>query len=251
MNLRILLIILAIALLIVVTQRQKFSKVANPILFILLLAIFVSLGAIFTRGCRDDGTTDQLVLDFNEATGRKLGSLIAQTYPEGGEVLVLQLFRSRPAEPGQPPPTGVAQLEGLERGFGKTDLRITHGVFDAEPEMIDMLMMGGGPIQEEMFLAAFEQAPGAVAVVSCAGIPYFDSDPLEEMPPIFILSGADLTVCQDLIAEGTVPGGVFFKRGADLKTKPTRGMSVDEIFNLRYLLVTADNLEESLDQIRR
>lgn len=246
---RLLLILLAIALFVVLSQRRKFEKAANPLLALLLLAIFVSLGTIFTRGCRGGGATDQEVLDFNQVTGRKLGELMAESFPDGGEVLVLQLFIPRPGAPLEPPPTGAAQLEGLKRGFGRTGLTATLGTFDAEPEMIDLLRMAAGPPPEEMFLEALEQVPGVVAIVSCAGIPYFESGPPKDLPPIFVLSGADLVVCQDLIAEGTIRGGVFFKRGVDLKTKPTRAMSVDEIFNLRYLLATPDNLEESLSQV--
>ncbi len=245
-----LLILLAVALFIVLSLRRRAPVVANPLLALLLLAIFVSLGAIFTGGLRDDGTTDQEVLDFNHVIGRKLGQYMAQSHPGGGEVLVLQLFIPKPDAPLVPPATGAAQLEGLEKGFGDSGLKATLGVFDAEPEMLDMLRMAPGPLPEEMFLKAFEQAPGAVAVVSCAGIPFFESDPPSGLPPIYILSGADLMACRDLIAGGTVRGGVFFKRGVDLKTKPTRSMSLDDIFGLRYLLATAENLEESLSQLQ-
>ena len=240
-DLKTLLIVFAIALLIVVTQRDRIPRVANPILYSLLVAIFLLLSGIFSRDCGRQ-SSDQGILDFGEVCGGKLGEHIAQAFPEGGEVLVLQLFRGKPAGPGGSSPMAEAQIKGLKRGFGKTGLKSILGTLEGGVEILEVIRMGSGMIPEEMFLQALEQAPQAVAVVSCVGVPVLQSLP-ENLPPIYLLSGADRGTCRSLLSSGVVSAGVFLKSGPDFKTKPNRGMSADEIFNLRYVLVTADALQ--------
>ena len=225
-------IILLIAVIAVFTQRKKAPQAATYIIAALVAAILALQGGAIFRASRGPGPG--LIEEFHEAAGWKLGRYVVEACPSSGKVLVIQTTTRE----GEPVSTAPAQLAGIQKALEGTHLYVTPVSMTFQDAHWDPAMMGGPITRNDAFLAALESEPDAEAVICCVNVPYLLSDPPDRLPPLFLLETGDRFTCEGLMSAGIVHGAVLRRPGVGRGVKPKRGMSPDEIFALRYDLIT-------------
>jgi hypothetical protein len=218
---------------VVFTQRKKAPRAATYIIAVLVAAI---LGLQGWNIISDSGPPGGgLIEEFHEAAGWKLGQYLAERYPDAGEILVIQAVTRE----GTPVPSAPLQLAGIEKAFEGAGRHVNALSMSHADAHQDPMMMGGPVARNDAFVAAVESAPNADAVICCINLPYLQSDPPDDLPPLFLLETGDRLNCQGLIAAGVAQGAVERRLGVGRGAKPKRGLSPEEIFALRYELLTA------------
>lgn len=231
----VILALLLVGIVVAYVKRGQLGEKANLVLGILvaLALLGVVVRAVSGGGKKSAAAVVSEQIAFYRVAGAKLGAAIAAAHPGGGTVLVL-----RGAETVEDlKKIAQARLEGLKQGLG-SGYRVVEATPPEEPgseEMYSIEMI----LPMRLFLKMVETAPDAKAVVSLLGAPAFARGPLPKYPPLYLFEMVDPGMAKDLMGAGAIWGAVLFKDDADWKAKPRRDMSDDEIFNLRYTLVTA------------
>ena len=224
------LLILLVALVGVFWKRQELGDKANPILAALVvIALVVAIMSLSRgRGRRQV----KLEPDFYAAAGEKLGAAIAADIPGGGTVLVIHAGRMNDVYSK----VAAAHIEGLKKGFGNVPFQVVEEGPRPEDEADTVILMEGAlPLNVlQRYLAKVGEV---AAVVSMVGAPEVVGRPPAGLPPIYLLGQVDPAMADELLRTGTIRGAVCYKDDADWKTPPRSDMSLDEIFNLRYVLL--------------
>jgi hypothetical protein len=226
----VLLIIFGIALIVVFIQRNKNPELSKLVMIGLVVVLFILQGIKwFGGGDGEAAERVQITYTFQSAAASILGQQIARDL-DGGKIVLMQTA----------PDTEFARSQeaGLKEGLGDGfSLEIASLM---ESGMDDMMMLEGLGITGDILENVVRDHPGAVALVSAVGIPYFENRPPQNMPPLYILEAPDFGENNDLLSQGTVQALIQYKSDVDWQAKPARGMSKEEIFDLRYTLITAD-----------
>ena len=239
---KILLVAILVMLAILAALRKKAPQPITVAIYALLAVFIVVQGMILARGCRGPGSL--YIPSFNEVAGKALGAVIAEAVPGAGTVVVL-------LQGGAQGPEGAegagfseiqqAQLAGLRAAFQDTSLTVVAIPVEPEMEGLIALMAAGPAITEQQFYGLLLQEPDAVAAISCIGMPPLASQPRSDVPPLYLLEVLQEPEGRHFVEQGLAQGGVFLRSGTDWTLKPKRGMSDDEIFEMRYVLVTPDD----------
>lgn len=215
-------------------QLRQAPQKAKPLVYALLVVVLILVVLKLTGGCSRQAVPFND--DFHSAVGFKLGEEVAKSIPAGSEVLVVHSGRFVPSM------TEVldAQIEGLKRGFGSASYTLVEsGPEEGSDEL--MLMMEDPLIRMSAFVKRLEGHPNAKAVVSFIGAPVLEPGvPVPPLPPLFALGSTDPAMARPLLSRGILRAGVFYKASIDWDAKPTPDMSIDDIFNLRYELITSN-----------
>jgi hypothetical protein len=213
-------------------KRSELGDRASPVLYTLVVLTLVV--SVYSLVARSRPPKVKILTDYHLAAGFKLGEAVAAALPAGGKVVVLHTGTA-----GETIQKVVnAQLEGLKKGFGATPITVVEAgpKTDADTEALYM-MEAQVPI--ELFAKFVNEAPDAKAVVSLLGPPDFGRRAATPLPPLFLLGMIDAPTADDFIRAGLIKAAVCYKDDADWKAEPQRGMSLDEVFNLRYVLRSA------------
>ena len=224
------LIIFGIALIVVFFQRKKNPELSKPLMIGLVVVLFLLQGIKwFGGGGGDTAERIQITYTFQSAAASVLGQQIARDL-DGGTVVLMQTA----------PDTEFAasQVKGLEEGLGGGFSVETASLM--EDGMDDMMALEGLGITSDMLLRVVNDHPDAAALVSAAGMPYFEDRIPRDLPPLYVLEAPDFAEGNDLLRQGVVEACIQYKNDVDWQAKPARGMSKEEIFDLRYTLKTAD-----------
>ena len=243
-------VILLVALGIVAWFRQRSpARALDALLGLLAVASLGSAAIVWRRPQQEVARQVARIERVHEAIGFALGQAVAQTFPQGGDVLVLL-----PGLPANFPKSGMgaSQVKGLQAGFGRVSL---HAVPVGSPatsaaeaqEMQADWSLHGIPLAKinEWFVAR----RGAVAVVAFTVVGAGSQRPLPtQIPPLFA-SGSPILAAgsgdQNLWLDWVRPGGleavVISPSGFDWGQAAAPG-SLPEVFQKCCEIVTPDNV---------
>lgn len=227
MLVKVLLILALIGLVIALFKVRKAPATFLPIAYgLVALVVVLVLVRLFSDRSAPPPPV-RIVMDFPTASGARLGQEIARTVPGGGDILVVVIEED--ADNLEDTLTG-AQVEGLKQGLGEAYRLVIVSPPDEPPFVVTMRM-----------LARLAQAtPEAKAIVSLMGFPDSRDSPARDLPPLFVIDMMPPQAARPLIARGLIRAGVFAKPDADWFAEPPPDMTLDEIFDMRYVLVTGD-----------
>ncbi len=117
----------------------------------------------------------------------------------------------------------------------------------AELMMVVLVALTVLPVQA--FADIQSQHPDAVDIVSTRWVPFLRGGERlpADMPPLFVLeTGEEPEMMADMVQRGIVQAYVSVRPDAQWMQAPERGMSADDILDLRYMLVTQENVREVL-----
>jgi hypothetical protein len=235
MILNILLILSLAGLVFAFLQLRKSPETFQPIAYGLVVIVLVLVGVRMFRSCGGSRPEAQIEPDFYSAATYKIGQEIAKQVPGGGELVVLHAGTFNDVMKK----ILAAQLDGLKKGLGGANFTIVESGPRATTED-EMMMLSEPYIPLQTFAKYAQERPNATAMLSLIGTPMLDAQAAApKLPPLFVIGMVDPEQTKPLFARGVVKAAVFYKVNADWKAKPSRGASLDDVFNLRYELVTA------------
>ncbi len=223
------LLILLAALIGVFWKRRELGESANFILLALVvLTLIVSFYSLF-RGQRPPKA--KLQPEFYTAAGFKIGEAIAADLPQGGTVLVLHAGKLNEML-GK---ISNAYLEGMKKGFGAVSFKMVEDGPSSQNQSDEAIMIDSAiPLDD---LQRFIARAGKVdALVSLLGPPQIFGQRPVNLPPIYLIGQVDDARADGLLRAGIIRAAICYKDNADWKAEPAPGMSLDDIFNLRYVL---------------
>jgi len=223
-------VILALVLLGALYFKKSYPGPCNLLLIILSVLI---LAVSIHRFLRSEG--DALIAQeahFGSALGAVLGKAIAADFPDGAVVAIIQ-----------PAPVAWADREIVYHSTVRAMKRVLAG----DAYSVHILQQASPPdgeplvseyLSEKEFRALLAQVPGVNAVV----LQYIVFEPASQsqsadFPPIYIIAGAEAGIRERLMNEGYVRAMADYRAEADLSTQPARGMTDEDIFNLRFELI--------------
>lgn len=236
----ILLVLLLAAVIIAYTQRGRNPVLARKLMAGMTVVVLVLLGIRWYGGCRDEDVSHAATAGrrFQTAAGYMLGRHVADTVPGGGTILVLQIDPSSAIS--------RAQVGGISQGAGGA-FQVTTDAMGL-PDSDDAMMMDGATLSTEQLAEFIAGNPDADAVITCIGLPFSRRgiefpDP---MPPFFSLEVPDPDVAAQLMHEGILHGFLVYRHDVDWSATAGRRMEMDEIFDMRFKLVTPENYRDVL-----
>jgi hypothetical protein len=219
---------------------------------------------------------------FSHAVGSVLGEKLAGDLPDGGRVLVIQMpvvWYGEGEARTRADATRQAQMQGLREKAGKGRFDFVEARLDAFVPLEQLRVMAlesnrGLPLKAYQTWLA--EVPDAVAVVSFLPlIPSFSPKMLSRIPPLYGVSympadawepllndaGAGggvvvdrkdgdwqtgLKVAEGGTTPGAIPAVVLDRQDGDWHREPGRFMSPRDVFDLRFRLVTPQNISETV-----
>ncbi len=228
MLLNTLLVLALIGLVTAVRQWRRGNDAARPLIYGLLgLVTLLVLVRLFAGGPAEPPPV-RIAREYPTAAAYRLGREIARTLPGGGDIVVVVADTGSEGFAG---PIVAAQIDGLREGMGDAYRLVLAHLPDEPPFVLSTRLLARLTAQA---------APEARAVVSLAGSPEADARPARELPPLFVIDMIAAPAARPLIARGIVRAGVFVKPDVDWRLEPEPGMTLDEVFDLRFVLVTRD-----------
>lgn len=214
------------ALSVVLTRiRAKNPAVFTPIMaIVLIVAVWGAVGRL--RDSETSAIKDAQAL-ISESVGDLLGREVEASVPEHGAVAVVRLS---PVSWVGHASTLEAEVRGLR---ALLEPRYTiHVVHLPDPPSDEI--MPAEVLSESELRSLIAQVPGAKAVILQRATfePARNGSP-DGLPPIFVILG-EPGLTDRLLKGGFVKAAVDHKAGADWEAVPTRKMSLEQIFGLRY-----------------
>ncbi len=241
-----LLILVLIALVVVYARRKAqpdLARVALPVLGALALLL------VGVRTLRSDRTAAivHVSASYAEAQGYVLGEALADTIPKGSKVLVVRW--DTPHEPY--PALAEGELQGLLAAVKRADLELVQvgpdpfAPANENPDSVNSLGETGVPV--DMVAEWMTTHPDIAAIISfCELHPHVLRKSPPNLPPLYFVAHSDLNrSLYQAVETGKAKAVVLLKPGSDWRTTPPSG-SAHDVFAVRYLLLTKDNLTEIL-----
>lgn len=232
----IILILLLVSIVLLAKYRAAAPKVFTPVLYGLFVLVLIIGFLTLTRSSREASQMRGRVKQYNEAAGYRLGQTAAASLSTNAEIVILYAVPSDP--------TGQlaleSQMDGVEDGLGRTNHRITRtairmpGLQDDDESDEEMLE---DHLSVAQLFAPFFKAD---AIIYMLGNPPFQADDAPKgLPAFYICNGVDNDWLRTLLDYDIVHAAVVYRKDFDVQARPARGMSVEDIFDLRYRLLTA------------
>ena len=240
----VLMILLLAAMIYVYVKRSTAPDVMTPLLYgLVAVTILLSIGRLFrARPAARVQTAIAIQESFEEASAYMLGRTVAEDVPSGSTVLLIHAPMNQPALRERT----EGMVGAFREGIGRTEmtLRLDAPVFDLGDEEELMLMeeiaLSGAELQRML-----QEAGDVEAVVSLIGTPFFRRPPpAGSVPPIYVMGGGDDPEGDIEIAleRGLIRAAVSSRQDPDVdwEAMPRRGMSREDVFNLRFRIRRAD-----------
>ena len=225
-----LLIIILVLLVVSVATRKRHP--AGPALSVVLAVLAMGLAVL--NGIRDrvpPARAQELL--FHESAGYVLGQAVARDFPKGGVFAVLNMpvFSSKPT-------MHTAKWKGLQKALGSKSITLSLVELDRLPMDLETFfgrLESGQEVPEFWDLVA--QGPRADGLISLVGLPPPPGQDRASLPVFAAAVPAGHEV-PDAAAWPGLIGYVQAKPGQVLRQAPPPGLSLEEVFALRYELVT-------------
>lgn len=239
----ILLVLLLIAIVVVFIQRKKAPQTTTPVLYglvvLILLVSFVRLFGSCSGGSSSSSEALSLMEQFNQAACYRLGQAVAKEIPAGSALLVIHEDDTHEAMKERV----ENMVSALKEGLGASYTLYLEGPRLEEPsrateneEMVEPLAEMS--LRESVLMGHLSSHPNVKAVISFLGIPYFrNPPPAGAIPPLYVMGGMEEEQTQKFLRRGVVRAAVMYKTsGVDFSQRPSRSMSHEEVFNMRFEL---------------
>jgi hypothetical protein len=223
------LILFAAVLAVVFVKRRRLARLAQPLLIILLAIVLLLLGLTWFGGAARM-TRYGATYVIEQAAAATMGARIAAEHPDGEIVLI---------QPGWESKFSQAQERGLRQALDpRRHVVHIHALATQYP---DSGAVEYRHITWKMLQDTVQQYPAAKALVVCVGLPPIPRHiTARDLPPLYVLAVSESGVPQSLFRRGIVRAALRYRPGIDWMAKPEPRMPVEDIFNLRYELLTPD-----------
>jgi hypothetical protein len=181
------------------------------------------------------------LLEYEEIAGYVLGTRMLEDIPAEGPILVLR--SPSPADSDEP---SAARLRGLRQACsGRTLVEAGPDPLDWGPPSGDFRIFDGDSWTAQVAPWCREY-PDAAAVVSLLfEFPTLDDAGNADLPPLYGFTAGPSTAWMDAMQNHTLQAVVRYKPGASARDVPQHGASPQEVFNLRFDLLTPDNARDA------
>lgn len=230
-------ILLLVTMLIALKMQSNAPKFWRSMLLGCLAGAALLAGIGLSRPARESAQMRERVISYNEAAGQMLGRQIAREIDADQEIVML--YTDMPDATAQL--ALESQMDGVVEGMGTKGYRVTRARIK--------LMGGEDPeLSDEEWIEQADQSPSeylrpylnAGAVVFMPGQPGFAMNRIpSNLPPFFVCNAIDNPVMRTLVERGVVRAAVVYKRDLDINAVPHSRMSIEELFAMRYELLTA------------
>ena len=163
---------------------------------------------------------------------------MAERVEQDGDVLII----ASPAYTESAQERLKLQLDALAKGWGARSFNVV-GV-DLNPAIPDEPMMDTPFYSLEQLVAKWQQHPNVSAIVLLSVMPYFAPNEAlpTELPPLYVFEQSMEPSMQTLMEDGYLDAGIFYGQNIDWRAKPERGASTEDVFKMRYQLITMDEI---------
>ncbi len=202
--------------------------------------VFLACGTMWTlwwtRPARERMRERAQRASINEAAGAIVGRALMSEIAPDREIVVL----FEPAATQAAQAALDAQIAGILRALGPAANRLIR-------ERLRSVPMSGDAMTDEEWEQTDSSAsrilmshPKAGAVVLMTGTPEVDAQSLpRHAPPVYVLNTVDNSALRSLLSRGRIRGAVVYAPDFDPNARPGKGMSVDEVFALRFRYLSA------------
>lgn len=229
---KILMILLLLAAIVVYLNRHKAPQVMLPLLIGLVVAtLFAAVWNIYTAtssGTRSKEYQKAEVL-FKKSVGYRLGREVAKDIPEGELIAVLLQKADNPTQRDKLD----AFVDGLQEGFGRAQYDLVE--VEQEPMSTDDGLSVPPPLTSDLISEVLADNPDASALIADIGFPEL-SGQNEKHPPIYAFANIDQSALEPLLERDILRACAHYRSNPQWNREPDSGMSLDEIFDLRYRL---------------
>ena len=200
------------------------------------LGVAASLG-LGLLGCSD--SPRQKLMEYEEVAGQRLGEWVMNSVAGDGPILILR----SPSDLDSDEPT-AGRCRGLRRACpGRSFIEAGPDPLDWGPPSEDFHILTGEDWADQI-LAWCGQHPDAVAVVSLL----FEFPPLpntgaQDLPPFYGFTAGPSPNWAKAMQAGRLKAVVRYTSGNGAPNLPPRGASAEEIFDLRFELITPENFQ--------
>lgn len=235
---------------IVCSKKQRTNPAMQPVAFVLFIVVVIGAIMLMTEMGVFGNSNSSLLSNeraFYSSQGYKVGKFLAAENG-GKKVLVL-------AEPGFEQNENIKLLvDQFKDGYGSDNVTVTTlDIKNNNPEEgMPLYMM----MKAKDFDQVFEANPDAGIVVNLLGLPedarrmkYWSMDKAKR--PLFFMIGDFSGMVRglpNLIEKGDLAGIVIANPSAKYDVKAPGNM--EEAFNIRYVLVSKDNVKEYKDKMQ-
>lgn len=236
MFLNLILILLLVALVAVFVKRKTLPGEGKPIIYALVVIIILAQVPRWIHSVAPKRTKPDY--RFTEAAAEQLGRCMSERVKQDGDILVM----ASPVYTESAQDRLSKQIKALKKGWGHRAFQVV-GV-DLKPKMPDTPMMDTPFISLEQLVGKWKQHPQAIAIVMLSVMPYFAPNvPLpENLPPLYVFEQSMEPSLRSLMEDGYLDAGIFYGEHVDWRAKPERRASAEDIFNMRYQLITMDDI---------
>ncbi len=223
--------ILSLIGVVAVVRIQKRGGSVHPSVVYGLVALSIMLSGVRLYRWKNPSTA--FLADppeFPIALGYAFGREVARAVPGGGDILVI-LYPDE--EEGAPVERGwEPHLEGIRQGLGEGPYRVV----TTAPTSEEAATMA--PLTMRFYARLLRAAPEAKAIISFLGAPVSDTPGGAGVPPLYVIH-VNPEMLRPMMTRGTIGAVVVPRSGIDFRARPQPGMTLEEVFDMRYTLVTA------------
>ena len=171
----------------------------------------------------------------DRSAGYRLGQAIAEDIPSGSMIPVL--YTEGFSHTGNDKPE--AFINGLRRGADRKRYRFEP--VEMEREMGEEAMYVNPTLDEAVIARVLQEYPEAAALISLIGRPALDLADMDTVPPLYLFGNFHPDDLSLWLEAGIARAGVIHRSQALPPNAVERGMSLEDIFDLRYQLLRSEN----------
>lgn len=229
---------------------QKKNANAQTFAVIFLVLILVATGGILNDFGVLGGTSSEIkqIMEnekrFSISKANVIGKYLAEKYPDAKAVILLDSSVANT-------PSTTESLAELKKNLGKISIVATETINIPEPDP-DNPMPYEEMVNAQSFNEIFALHKDVDLIINFANFPYnqeevakFSIWSMKNGPKLALYNG-DIAMLKPAIQAGFVAVATTIKPKLDPKAKPARDMK--ETFDMRFLLITPDNVKEIAEQ---
>jgi|GEM_PF-4471596 len=227
-------ILLLAVLLILYRLRPRQPKLITP-LMLALVVISLFSGYRQMRSDREKGIRTST--SFISAATAVMGNTLKEALPTGGHILAIHPSTQYAVE-------WETSIDFQKRGFERTLDKRKHRITWHELDAVADASLETGVISPDTFEDILQNYSGVDAVVLLQVVvePGWDQRKLHQPLYVYMVGAPKLDAVYKQIKAGAVNGAIVSKNNVDWRIHPSPNMTDQEIFDIRFELLTANTL---------